>query len=76
MANPTQRNAPEPNRERNADIEQDRIRSGNDRDQQVEREGLESERGRNYDEAAKGLGDDVDPDSADAEIDRDDMIDE
>ena len=76
MANPTQRNAPEPNRERNADVEHDRIRSANDRDQQLEREGIESERNRNYDEAAKGMGDDVDPDSADAEIDRDDMIDE
>ena len=76
MANPTQRNAPEPKREESADMEHDRIRSSNDRDQQAEREGLESEHGRGYDEAAKGMGDDVDPDSADSGNDRDDMIDE
>ena len=40
MANPTPRNAPEPKRDNNADMEHDRIRSSNDRDQQVEREGL------------------------------------
>jgi len=76
MANPTHRNAPEPNRENNADMEHDRTRSSTTRDQQIEREGIESERGRGYDEAAKGMGDDVDPDSADAENDRDDMFDE
>jgi hypothetical protein len=75
MANTTQRNAPEPRRE-TADMEHDRIRSSNDRDQQMEREGLESEHGRGYDEAGKGMGDDVDPDSADSGNDRDDMIDE
>jgi hypothetical protein len=42
----------------------------------MEREGLEPEHGRGYDEAAKGTGDDVDPDSADADNDRDDMMSE
>jgi ATP-dependent Lhr-like helicase len=59
--------------------EHDRIRSSNDRDQAAEREGIETEHNRGYDEAARGranvehedLGD-VDPDSAESEVDRDD----
>ena len=63
--------------------EHDAVRSSNDRDQAAEREGLESEHNRGYDEAARGrssvehedLGD-VDPDSAEAENDRDDALEE
>ena len=63
--------------------EHDRVRSSNDRDQAAEREGIETEHNRGYDEAARGranvehedLGD-VDPDSAESDVDRDDMLDE
>ena len=63
--------------------EHDAIRSSNDRDQMAEREGVENEHNRGYDEAARGrtsvehedLGD-VDPDSAASDVDRDDTIDE
>ena len=63
--------------------EHDRVRSSNDRDQAAEREGIETEHNRGYDEAARGrtnvehedLGD-VDPDSAESDVDRDDTIDE
>ena len=63
--------------------EHDAIRSSNDRDQKAEREGVETEHNRGYDEAARGrtsvehedLGD-VDPDSAESDVDRDDTIDE
>jgi hypothetical protein len=63
--------------------ELDAIRSSNDRDQMAEREGVENEHNRGYDEAAQGrtsvehedLGD-VDPDSAASDVDRDDTIDE
>jgi hypothetical protein len=37
---------------------------------------MPADRNRGYDAAAKGRGDDVDPDSADAENDRDDMLSE
>ena len=63
-----------PHRNQDADMEQERVRSSNDRDRTPEREGIESERGRSYDDAAKGMGDDVDPDSAESENDRDDML--
>ena len=63
--------------------EHDAVRSSNDRDQAAEREGVETEHNRGYDEAARGrtnvehedLGD-VDPDSAKSDVDRDDSIDE
>ena len=63
--------------------EHDAIRSSNDRDQAAEREGLVTEHNRGYDEAVRGrrsdeqedLGD-VDPDSAESEVDRDDMLDD
>jgi hypothetical protein len=63
--------------------EHDAIRSSNDRDQMAEREGVETEHNRGYDEAARGrksvehedLGD-VDPDSASSDVDRDDTVDE
>jgi hypothetical protein len=58
-----------------SDTEHDRVRSSNDRDQQMEREGVESDRNRGYDEAVKtprGTRD-VDPDRAEADVDRDDI---
>jgi ATP-dependent helicase Lhr and Lhr-like helicase len=52
--------------------EQQRIRSSNDRDQAAEREGRPTPRNRGYDEAVRGEGvADVDPDSAQSDIDRD-----
>ena len=84
-----------------SDMEHDRIRSSNDQDQAMEREGLESRRNRGYDEVVHGdeavregeeavrrgevvrgedLGDvddhDIDPDSAESDVDRDDTVDE
>lgn len=56
------------------------IPASNDPDQLLEREGVESEHNRGYDEAVKGEAsdqeefDDVDPDSPDSENDRDDML--
>jgi hypothetical protein len=55
-----------------SDTEHDRVRSSNDRDQKLEREGIESEHNRGYDEAVGRRPGDVDPDRADADIDRDD----
>jgi hypothetical protein len=53
------------------------------RDENPEREGIESDQTRGDDEAVtgrsgeeRGESQDVDPDSADAEVDRDDTIDE
>jgi ATP-dependent Lhr-like helicase len=68
------------------DQEHQRIRESNDRDQQRERDGEQAPHNRGYDEAADGptnalpddaldMGDDVDPDSADAENNRDDTSD-
>jgi ATP-dependent Lhr-like helicase len=57
--------------------EHDRVRRSNDIDQQLDREGTPSERNRGYDEAVRGerrSGSDVDPDRADADIDRDDDV--
>ena len=59
------------------DEEQDQVRSSNDRDQELEREGIESEHNRGYDEAVRGVseeGEDVDPDAAEADVDRDDSV--
>jgi hypothetical protein len=74
------RNIPELEAERDwragRDEEQEQIRSSNDRDQELEREGIESRHNRGYDETAKGLAESepTDPDSAESENDRDDMI--
>ena len=76
MADSNTHASKQPRRNETADGEHDRVRSSNDRDQQLEREGVESEHNLGYDEAAKGMGDDVDPDSADAQNDRDDMMNE
>jgi ATP-dependent helicase Lhr and Lhr-like helicase len=55
--------------------EQERIRSSNDRDQAMERAGESSRHNRGHDEAVRGKAEnveDVDPDSAESDIDRDD----
>jgi hypothetical protein len=55
--------------------EQERIRSSNDRDQAMERAGESSRHNRGYDEAVRGRAEsveDVDPDSAASDVDRDD----
>jgi hypothetical protein len=54
--------------------EQETIRNSNDLDQELEREGIESRRNRGYDEAVRGQNRDVDPDSAEADVDRDDSV--
>src|SRR5258705_8536659 len=56
-----------------SESEHGRIRSTNDQDQEMEREGVETKRNRGYDAAVRGedLGD-LDPDSAESEVDRDD----
>ena len=64
------------------EMEHDRVRSSNDQDQEMEREGFESTRNRGYDEAVRGedIGDvderDLDPDSAESGVDREDTIDD
>ena len=65
-----------------SETERESVRSSNDRDQAMEREGNQSEHSRGYDEAVTGRGagdtdeefEDVDPDSAESEIDRDDTV--
>jgi hypothetical protein len=54
------------------DVEREEIRSSNDRNQQLEREGITTKQNRGYDQAAHGEGAPTDPDSAEADIDRDD----
>jgi ATP-dependent Lhr-like helicase len=64
-----------PTADETRESEQERIRSSNDRDQARERAGESSRHNRGYDEAVRGREEnveDVDPDSADSEIDRDD----
>ena len=66
-----------------AQSEHEAVRSSNDRDQAAEREGIDTEHNRGYDEAVKGRESvehedfgDVDPDSAESDNSRDDTIDE
>ena len=54
--------------------EREVIRNQNDLDQDLEREGIESERNRGYDQAVRGRSEEVDPDSAESDVDRDDTI--
>ena len=64
-------------RNETSDTEHDRVRGSNDLDQELEREGVESRHNRGYDDAVRGAGDqnrDVDPDSAESDIDRDDTL--
>ena len=63
--------------------EHDAIRSSNDRDQEAEREGTDTEHNRGYDDAARGLtseddedSEEIDPDSAESDNDRDDTLDD
>jgi hypothetical protein len=66
-----------PGEEETRDTEQERVRSSNDRDQAMERSGETSSHNRGYDDAVRGSGidreEDVDPDSAESEVDRDDV---
>jgi ATP-dependent Lhr-like helicase len=63
-----------PRREESDESEKERVRNSNDLDQSMEREGVTSRQNRGYDEAASGgRRRDVDPDSANADIDRDDI---
>jgi ATP-dependent Lhr-like helicase len=57
------------------EMAEERVRSSNDMDQQLEREGVQPKRNRGYDEAANSPrgGRDVDPDRPDAGVDRDDI---
>jgi hypothetical protein len=65
-----------PRQNETSDTEHDRVRESNDTDQAMERGGIESKHNRGYDEAVRG-GDrrDIDPDSAEADVDRDDTSD-
>lgn len=57
--------------------ERQRGRSPDDRDQRLEHDATNSKPDRGHDEATQGRpSQDTDPDSPDADIDRDDMIDE
>lgn len=66
------------------EVEHERIRFSNDRDQAQERAGTTPPHARGYDEAAQGRrseeggdrSEDTDPDSAASDIDRDDTSDE
>ena len=62
---------PRPNEDR--EMEHDRVRSSNDRDQAAERDGRATSHNRGYDDAVRGeKTEDVDPDSASSDVDRDD----
>ena len=71
-----------PRANEDSESEHDRVRSSNDGDQAMEREGVESTRNSGYDNAVHGedLGDvderDLDPDSASSDVDREDTVDE
>jgi hypothetical protein len=76
-------NRTQPRPDQTSDAERYRVRGSNDRDQAAEREGLETEHNRGYDEATRGRGssedeefEDIDPDSAESDVDRDDSVDE
>jgi hypothetical protein len=79
----TERSPSQPRNQDTSETEHDRVRSSNDRDQATEGEGIESEHNRGHDEAVRGSEnsgseefEDIDPDSAYSDVDRDDMIDE
>jgi hypothetical protein len=79
MAEPREQNPIDtPRADETRESEHDRVRGSNDRDQSAERSGGTTEHNRGYDEAVRGgrAGDDVDPDSADSDVDRDDTISE
>jgi ATP-dependent Lhr-like helicase len=79
----SQQGPSQPGRNETSETERDRVRSSNDRDQDLEREGVDSEHNRGYDDAVVGRAsreveefEDIDPDSAESDVDRDDTIDE
>jgi ATP-dependent Lhr-like helicase len=79
MADSTRDKVKTPRRNETNETEHDRVRSSNDKDQALEREGVKSEHNRGYDDATRGnppreQSQDVDPDSAESEVDRDDML--
>jgi hypothetical protein len=76
----TNRTQPQPSE--TAVTERERVRGSGDRDRAVEREGVETD-DRGYDEATRARDgstdeefEDIDPDSAESDVDRDDTIDE
>jgi hypothetical protein len=76
-------NRTQPRSEETSDTERDRVRGSNDSDQTAEREGLETEHNRGYDDAVRGRESSseeefeaIDPDSAESDVDRDDTVDE
>ena len=74
---PNDRTGGSPANDETREDEHERVRSVNDRDQKLEREGVPSRHNRGYDEAVRGeTSEDIDPDSAESDIDRDDTSDE
>ena len=66
-----------PRTNEDSETEHGRVRSSNDQDQEMEREGVETKRNRGYDAAVRGEDPgDLDPDSAASDVDRDDTMDE
>ena len=60
-----------------SDEKSEQVRSSNTRNQQLEREGVESQHNSGHDSAARGKGGQrgpTDPDSAESDVDRDDTI--
>jgi ATP-dependent Lhr-like helicase len=74
MADNTRDDISTPPRNETSDDERGRVRSSNDRDQALEREGIEPKHNRGYDDATQGGRQDVDPDSAESDVDRDDSL--
>ena len=58
------------------DREEERVRSSFDRDQEMEREDIGSERHGGDDSGVRerGKSEDIDPDSAESDVDRDDFL--
>ena len=54
--------------------EREQVRSSNDRDQELERQGITSKHNRGYDQAVSGQTGPTDPDSAESDVDRDDTV--
>jgi hypothetical protein len=62
-----------PPKDETSDMERTRVRSSNDRDQAMEQAGETSRHNRGYDQTARNENlESIDPDSAEADIDRDD----
>jgi hypothetical protein len=71
---PTLIGTSKPRSRETSETEHDRVRSSNDRDQEMERKGKPTDHNRGYDQAVRGQsGEDMDPDRAEADIDRDDL---